>query len=893
MPRRQIAWNNFTGGLWVSTPKDHTPDGYLRRARGVSDIARGAIRSRVGDVFLGLANDAVALFRFDNVLWEQTSLGDLYRNGVLVGSGYGATRCAFVRMKPGASSEDRLYVCNGVKSRAYSPGGTEYTWGIEPPPDGFTAVKASTLQVVIDTFDADDWTESGLTAALEGTIKQEGTSSLAVSVAANAVGVLSKAITVDLSAYTGPVVSPDEDYIAFWVRVNLPENLAGFDVQFSVGNATFISDTYTKRIFVAEAAGTTEVTRGSANYPGVFETQSGLDFANTEDSRFLIREFLGEARLPVSKDTWIRCLIPKSNFTRSGDGASGWAAVQAVRFVFQTAERSPVTIYLDDLVLTGSVGMQGTYKFLVTYREEDTGTRSNSNLTPVVVENVVRQPVSFNSLPVSSDSRVDQREIWGTLGGGSLYFRGAIIDDNTATSYTYETADFTGLDSSDDALVLESTELPTDNTVPESTYGDAAGPYLGRMLWCRDSATGARGRLYYSPISRPDSVEGFLDITDDDDPTQKVVIWNGIAWVFTEAHLFRIDGNTVLAYREVFGVPGTTKPYTVIATPYGILYQSLDGVRVFDGNRSQLVASQGILTLFRGEDSDNLDAFVGVVAAYHDEEYFISDREQTLAVNLTTGAWRDLGVGFSCFYNEPDTDRFIAGGGDTVELEQRGYDQGTRDFDIETGHVSFGHELTIVEQVYIDVEHSSDSINTRALLDDQEYGLITTAAASRHLVPHNIQKHAKRLGVRVDATLSGLLQVHAIVANVRNVPLSLLVNDTSRYDIGGRLEDLADGVSFDGIDEVLGLDNISRVPEVRRLWIDARANGNEIVPVFEFYSTTMTYGAHTGQTQLGDRIVFLWDINRAERLHKMTLEVNLNTVVIYQIALDIFLGATV
>ena len=65
------------------------------------------------------------------------------------------------------------------------------------------------------------------------------------------------------------------------------------------------------------------------------------------------------------------------------------------------------------------------------------------------------------------------------------------------------------------------------------------------MWWCNNTVTGAKGRVYHSPLGRAEAVESFIDVTNDDDPTQKVVSWNGHLYTFTQDGIHEILGSGV------------------------------------------------------------------------------------------------------------------------------------------------------------------------------------------------------------------------------------------------------------------------------------------------------------------------------------------------------------
>jgi hypothetical protein len=165
--------------------------------------------------------------------------------------------------------------------------------------------------------------------------------------------------------------------------------------------------------------------------------------------------------------------------------------------------------------------------------------------------------------------------------------------------------------------------------------------------------------------------------------------------------------------REVFGAPGTMHPHSVVSTPMGIVYLADDGVRVLQGAENTLLYFEPIGTLFRGEPAIGLSAFptagATVKAVYWRDEYIITDNSKTLACNLRTGAWRDIGVSMGAMFGELDTGLFTVGRlGIVYDWEHPQIvtdDGGPIPFQIEIPSTiaDAGQEQTICQRLYIDI----------------------------------------------------------------------------------------------------------------------------------------------------------------------------------------------
>lgn len=778
---RIVLYRGPHKGLWVAGPRETMPEGTLRRARGVHPVATRSIRTRHGSLSVHSLVGVHSLFRFGDVRFQGAGTV-LYRAGSSILTGLSGARLAFVRMPPTIGLEDYLFVTGGGLMRKVGSDGAVTNWGIAAPSDGFTATMNSALSRTIDAFDSGAWTDSGIIGSPSFTASPlaEGTNCLEVPMSSSGPGsvkgTLTKSITVDLSTYASGETSPDEDWIAFYLRMDKARKVESIQLSFSLGDTTFNTN-YTRDIIIDDRISRTLTLKpeGLADLAGVHGQEAAfLASPASTPFRLSATELLGVTKGIESDDAFVRLLLPKTSFVKSGSGTETWADVEAVRFVFLVAPNSQPTVYLDKMELLGGFGLQGNYKYRVTFRNTTTGTRSNANPTPVAVTGNLRRSVALADLPISTDPQVDQREVWRTLGNGEVYFRCLTVDDNVTTTATDEVADYAGLDSRTDAELLDATELPDDNDPPAATYLDAFGPYLGRMWWCRDSADGGKGRVYYSPVARAEAVQGFLDVTDDDDPLQKGVTWNGSGYVFSESRLFEILGSgpeETLVSREVFGVPGTTHPHTVVATPYGIAYQAEDGVRVFNGSTSRLVAPEGVQVLFRGEDAGQLAAFEGVSASFGNDEYLIGDGDQALAVNLATGVWRDIGLALDAVYFEPDAKLWVVSTGTAVlNLEAEGHttDAGTAiPFHVETaGIAAAAGSVGLVQRLYLEANTNGQAVTPTLLMDNGTQVLPLLVTAAQDVVEYPVGATGRIIGLRLEANATSPIEIVGIEADV-------------------------------------------------------------------------------------------------------------------------------
>ena len=406
---------------------------------------------------------------------------------------------------------------------------------------------------------------------------------------------------------------------------------------------------------------------------------------------------------------------------------------------------------------TGALA-NGVYKYKVVFRNGTTGSRSNAqDIDAAITISGGPSSVALTNIPVSSDGQVTEREIYRTTVGGALYFLAITISDNSTTSTTDNVAD----------ADLLSFQLQTDNTPPYDTCAEAW--FHDSVMWMtRDSQPGAAGRAYYSPVGRPESLLGFVEVSNTDDPCQVGFSFAESNWVMTQKNIYRITGDAEpFIPRKVYQCPGTIYPSTVVVTPFGVVYQAFDGIRIFDGNTSTLIGFEAIGPIFRGQTLENLGPFIGVVATYTKEEYLISDGTTTLAINLRLGTWRDLGVGCSALYAEADTPNLIASfnfGVYALEDYSTVLD-GTDALDIEWelgAQLSDISQRTIIQRVYIDIDTNGELMTPTLILDDATVDLPTFIANGRQLIEYSVNRTCRLVGLRVTGQVSNIINLYAV-----------------------------------------------------------------------------------------------------------------------------------
>lgn len=788
----RLRWRDLGGGLYLSGPREDQPPTTLRRAIGLHNIPTASLRSRAGSTLL-YTLDAHSLVRFHDHRLQGVGTG-LYLDGSAYATGFNGARLSFIKTPLPTTVDSYLLVSGGGVLKKIGPGltGADITnIGIDPPPDGVVATKiAANVKIINDceaTGSATTWlTASGTTLtslATDATIFTTGTKSTKMVVpkddgASNGVGGIEcvPASTLDLSTFasgTSPLDSPDEDWIGVDLRFNRPRRVDSITIQFDVGDGGY-NDVYQREIVMDDHV-TLQVPFRPKGLADLAEVSGNellfLSSAVSIPFKLNAHELMGKTKASPEDDSWASLLIPKSSFIRVGSGTGTWANVDKYKITVRANTNGNATCYVDNLRMLGGFGLQGTYQYLFTFLNDTTGTRSNSNPTPVTLADVFRQPVSLTNLPVSADPQVTHVEIWRTVGGGEAFFYVDKVTNGT-TTYTDIFADYDGLHSLT-SNVLTPTVLLTDNIVPRSTF-ERSALHQGRVFWTDANS----GKLYYSPEGRPEVAADFLTVTTDEEPLTGLATLAGRLFVSSEARWFEILGTDApFLVAEVLYAPGCVQPFTIVSTPYGIVYQSQDGIRRLDGSLAELLGFEALGPVLRGETVSDIAGFVGVVATYARGEYVVSDGTVTLAYHLQQGRWRVLGIGAAAFCYEPDTNVLqVSTGSQVLDFEPTTNpldDAGTAiPVDWETGGLLVGGgQPRLVQRVYVDLLTQNQTLIPTLILDDgTTYTLPAATAPTRRVIVYPVLQQTTSIGLRLTGSLTQPVQVFGIEAEVHAEP---------------------------------------------------------------------------------------------------------------------------
>ena len=407
-----------------------------------------------------------------------------------------------------------------------------------------------------------------------------------------------------------------------------------------------------------------------------------------------------------------------------------------------------------------------TWGYQITYYNSTTGHRSNSNGTTVsATTSGANNSVALTAIPdpTSIDTQISHVEIWRTVANGTALFLLTRIAAGT-TTYTDDGSD-----------TISSTELPTDNFTPLSTFFNCLGPHNASMFWLSSNSI-QRGRVYYSPIGRAESYQSWVNICSNDTPLNKLFLFQSQLGVIGEGGIYIIGGGNPYQSRQVSGCPGTTSPSTVSVIPnIGVIYEASDGVRLFDGTTSVIVTPGAVDRLFRGESVGDLSSFSGSVSAYCRDEYIISDSSQTLAFDFKKARWRDLGVGMSAIYYNTETDEIAATiSGAVLDFEnETKYKDNTTSISIslELPHLTFPDDRKrTLQHITFDISTEGEQVTATLIHDNSEttLGVLQHSNRTNETIPIGID--ANEFGLRLTGSLStGRVELFKITYNMNEL----------------------------------------------------------------------------------------------------------------------------
>ena len=892
-------------GLFTSGPDTSSGPEYLRLNQGLHETSLGELRLSPDDTILVASPSGTGtihtLARFHGDRFHARGTG-LYRENGLIFTNSTAHQLTLKAMPPSNTVTPQLYWCGAGHTGKIDQAQVVNLWGIVPPDFDPITTAVPSLVKLIEAFDAaGDWAvipgiDTGTTVISDSTALSQSTHAVAITVNIGNTGAIGKSITpLDLTKFvTEP--SSDEDYIQFWVyaldyRINRAENFLSLALRLDVGDGSFKRDYYTISLIKGQPTGK-QAAKGVGDHTPVNSTGTVADPAPGDITDIGPAESIDHLDIHGG---WTHVRHQKRSFLRVGEGAGDWSAVNGIAFVAveggETAIETALTLVYDTMELVGGAGTWGDYDSLVTFDNTTLGIRSNSNPVPATTLQLQRQKIQYDDIPTSTDPQVNARTLWRTFGNGALFFREHVIADNVMTSYESSVADFIGLWSLKDAEILFLPELPTDNIKPEDTHLDFIYEQATVMWLSADTIEAKRGRIYFSPAGRPESQRGFIQVTGGDLPLYRLIVWNRTRYAVGVSGFWRIDGTGPYVATKLDGVPGVTEAqaYTVVPTPYGIIWQAKDGLRTFNGSTSQLIFYEAIGALIRDGAAGGF-FFQGIIAAYAREQYFFSDGNFTFSCNLATGIIRLLAHKFTTLFYEEDTKLLLGANEDSkiVIIEPAG-DASllVHDFNLITSAYLFpDNTVGYIDQLFVDGSLEVPGVNVVTDGTERSLTAITTGGV-RTLTELQVGYPCRRFALHLFRALGTSVtgtgrSIYGIEAAVRDLTLEI-TTPQGILSLHARSSDLTTSIFFQVLEEQRTAEPFDIPLMLYRFTADAHCHGASFTTTLHCLEGDLVLSAITSSVRAATSLF----VRRMGHLRGITLTGNfLTPITLYRLELE-------
>lgn len=459
-----LVIKNMNLGISSNPDPSAIPEGALADGYGFDLTKGGSLRTAGGIA----AHDLGTLIPSGTLQWVQevylgatryilaTTTGGLYANGTLVDTTFSG------RFKA-VTFGNQVYLVNGTYAKRFD-GTALYQWGITAPSSVPMIAVGAYLSTSIDTFESlATWIANAASAvvAADAVAYKEGTQSMKVTVAASTLGSSYVTGTHNLSVFSSGASSIDEDYVAFWVKVDVLANLNYMTLIFDGSDGTFATHTFSYDIVspgdasnVLQTLGVGETTEivpqdtseTIADYIDVsyYNSEAAASNPVTTQATTITKNVTTTLIDPILSDqvfsfwrrndlftlksaTWQEVKIPKRLFLARGEPS--WATIKGVKLEIQTTALGPVIINLDQLRIIGGSDLTGDYWFTWTYSRNDSSgniihesspARSSSQVIIAGPVTFDRQPVTYAARGLSADTQVN---------GGNLYACGGMLGD--------------------------------------------------------------------------------------------------------------------------------------------------------------------------------------------------------------------------------------------------------------------------------------------------------------------------------------------------------------------------------------------------------------------------------------------------------------------------------
>ena len=296
--------------------------GELVEALNVLPDEEGALKTRQGHTLLGTTaqGDCHSLHTMHTSAGTrvryQGAGSVLYRNFASIVTGLNGEPIEFATMKGNGERTEYTFFANGQEQLRQKDDGTTLTrWGIAAPTTAPTVAVGGILTRVIEAFNATtvatDFTPTNCTLSRNLVNKQEGDSSLGMTIAASTSAFAAKTFAaINLTTFSGGQASTDDDILRFWLHVAGLQNMDLLEIALNFSAGTQFIDGYYSTSFI----------------PGLVAAADGV---------------------------WAEAGLAKKSFTRVGTAAGDWSSINGMRIGAVSNGGGILTLHWDELRLQG------------------------------------------------------------------------------------------------------------------------------------------------------------------------------------------------------------------------------------------------------------------------------------------------------------------------------------------------------------------------------------------------------------------------------------------------------------------------------------------------------------------------------------------------------------
>lgn len=364
---------------------------------------------------------------------------------------------------------------------------------------------------------------------------------------------------------------------------------------------------------------------------------------------------------------------------------------------------------------------------------------------------------------------------WTAIGVGASVTDHTVVWTNIGELLTTDNT-VTWLALGVNALPTPSNEVVQyDNTLFPPTINDAIF-FGGSMFATRDTAQDSQTFVY---ISTPGKAEGYANIvsvgTNEEDLPQKLIVWDEQIYVMTTRYVYPLVGTppNMGVGDLVVGAEGTSWPYTVVQTPYGIIYRATPGIKVFNNVYNEFLGYPAVAPLQTGRPVENLPLFTPDIAAHCRQEMIFADRLHSFAYSLESKTWRMLGTGATALYYHDEEDIIhLASSAKVVDWEVFGLltDDGAP-ISIEWQSVSNFEDATqrsLSKRIYLDLNLDGQVLTPVLCVDENDVVLPQITNIVRSRIPIPWQVPGQIYGVRLTGKVVRQVTWYGVTAEMRN-----------------------------------------------------------------------------------------------------------------------------